>query len=231
MSSETIKTFTPRLSKPLATDKHYINYKYGGYNTCIVLDTNNGCVLPNCVGYAQGRFLELEEYNKCNWKLPACNAEDWYAKATQNGLSVGKDVRLGAVIVWGKGKLHNSSDGCGHVAVVEQIKSDGTIVISESGYKTFFFRTSTLKPPYSLKGYELLGFIYPSINYGVDELGQKDVEPTEPTITHKVVKGDTLWELSKKYLGSGSRYKEIMVANNLHTTVIRVGQVLVIPSK
>lgn len=233
MASNSTNNYIPRLSKPSAEDKHYINYKYGGYNTCIVLDTNNGYVLPNCVGYAQGRLLEINGYNKCDWKIPACNAEDWYEKANSNGLKVGTSIRLGAVIVWGKGKLHNSSDGCGHVAIVEQINSDGSIVISESGYKTFTFRTSVLKPPYNLKGYTLLGYIYPYKDYGVGSLGATDnsTNTNEQTITHTVCKGDTLWGISKKYLGSGTRYKEIMTVNNLRTTVINVGQVLKIPNK
>lgn len=48
---------------------------------------------------------------------------------------------------------------------------------------------------------------------------------------HKVVKGDTLWDLAKKYLGNGSRYKEIMTLNGLKSTVITVGQQLKIPKK
>ncbi len=49
--------------------------------------------------------------------------------------------------------------------------------------------------------------------------------------THKVVSGDTLWDLAAHYLGSGSRYKEIAQANGLSGSVISVGQVLVIPEK
>lgn len=40
--------------------------------------------------------------------------------------------------------------------------------------------------------------------------------PTEPPATpktHKVVKGDCLWNIAKKYLGKGSRYPEIKKAN------------------
>lgn len=48
---------------------------------------------------------------------------------------------------------------------------------------------------------------------------------------HTVVRGDTLWALAKKYLGSGTRYKEIMQLNGMTSEIIRVGQVLKIPAK
>lgn len=223
--------FVPRLTAPSTSSKYYINYRYGGYCTCIVLNEKTGYVLPNCVGYAQGRLLEEQNINKVDWKLPACNAEDWYNKAIEKGLSVGQTPRLGAVIVWSKGKLKTSSDGCGHVAVVEKIDTDGTITISESGYKTTMFKVEKIKPPYAYKsGYKFLGFIYPYVDFGTDQL-DKTVTPSSTEIVHTVVKGDTLWKLAVQYLGSGKRYTEIMALNNLSTTTIRVGQKLKIPCK
>ena len=50
---------------------------------------------------------------------------------------------------------------------------------------------------------------------------------------HQVVKGDTLWAVSKKYYGKGSRYPEIFEANRpmlAHPDKIYVGQVLRIPA-
>ncbi len=49
--------------------------------------------------------------------------------------------------------------------------------------------------------------------------------------TYTVKKGDTLWGISEKYLGKGTRYKEIMTLNNLKSDVINVGTVLKIPEK
>ena len=51
------------------------------------------------------------------------------------------------------------------------------------------------------------------------------------TRTHTVVRGDTLWALASTYLGSGSRYKEIMRLNGLTSEIIHVGQVLKMPAK
>lgn len=56
------------------------------------------------------------------------------------------------------------------------------------------------------------------------------VGSTATTKTHTVVKGDTLWQIAKKYLGNGARYTEIKKLNGLTSDVIKVGQVLKIPS-
>lgn len=45
-------------------------------------------------------------------------------------------------------------------------------------------------------------------------------------IVYTVKKGDTLWDLAKKYLGSGTRYKEIMKLNNLSNYRIYDGQII-----
>ena len=47
---------------------------------------------------------------------------------------------------------------------------------------------------------------------------------------HTVVKGDTLWDIAKKYLGNGSRYPEIKTLNNLTSNVIYSGWKLKIPN-
>ena len=48
---------------------------------------------------------------------------------------------------------------------------------------------------------------------------------------HTVVHGDTLWAIAKKYLGNGSRYKEIVSLNGLKSNVIYSGMKLKIPNK
>ena len=47
---------------------------------------------------------------------------------------------------------------------------------------------------------------------------------------HTVVKGDTLWGIAVKYLGNGTRYKEIKTLNGLTSDVIYSGQKLKIPN-
>ena len=56
-------------------------------------------------------------------------------------------------------------------------------------------------------------------------------KPAEETYRiHTVVKGDTLWDIAKKYLGDGSRYPEIKTLNGLDSNVIYSGWKLKIPN-
>lgn len=170
-----IMKFNKRTTAPSMTDKHFINYGKGGYNTCITINQQSGYVLPNCVGYAQGRLLELRGENKINWKLPACNAEDWYDKAKANGLQVGSTPKLGAVVVWRAGNTHNSADGAGHVAIVEEIKANGDIVVSQSAYggQEFYLSTLTKTSGYTYaKNRTLVGFVYAGVEFEEDKSEQ-----------------------------------------------------------
>lgn len=72
------------------------------------------------------------------------------------------------------------------------------------------------------------GFGVFTFPYG--ELIYRSPLPVEE-IYHVVQKGDTLWKISKKYLGNGAYYRRIMKANNLTSTVINVGQKLLIPTE
>ncbi|TCJ04092.1 LysM peptidoglycan-binding domain-containing protein [Cytobacillus praedii] len=42
-----------------------------------------------------------------------------------------------------------------------------------------------------------------------------------PAKTYKLVKGDSLWKIAQKFLGSGSRYKEIQKLNNIKESELR----------
>lgn len=48
-------------------------------------------------------------------------------------------------------------------------------------------------------------------------------------VVYTVVQGDTLWGLAQRFLGRGNRYKEIMTANGMTSTILRPGMVLQIP--
>jgi surface antigen len=152
-------TYQARLVEPSASNKNYINVSYGGYNYCIHI--RNGSVLPNCVGYAWGRWRELlGEYHK----LSRGNAENWWAN--NDGYERGQTPKVGAVICWRKGQAFNAKDGAGHVAIVEKVHSDGSITISQSAYGGARFSTKVLKKPYIYgSAYTLQGFIYCPINF------------------------------------------------------------------
>lgn len=155
--------FVPRLVKPEPGNKYYIRRASGGYSTAIQgKPTDPDCdVLANCVGYAVGRFHEIAKRPQFDL-IDAVNAENIFQNAISHGLETGDTPRLGAVMVWQKGATLSGSDGAGHVAVVEQIRSDTDIVTSESGYGAAkpFWTQSRRAPFPNGDGFTFLGFIY-----------------------------------------------------------------------
>ena len=152
--------YPPRTTPPASNDKNWIITSYGGYNKCI--EANHGSALPNCVGYAWGRWRELLGTDP---NLSTGNAETWWDY--NDGYKRGQSPKLGAVMVWQHGSSRDpgGADGAGHVAVVEEIKADGTVVWSESGWGwtggKIFQVSQGNKPNYvNWSGYKFLGFIY-----------------------------------------------------------------------
>lgn len=159
--------YAPRLTAPSTTDKNWLHYTKGGYNYCILI-SGSSCI-PNCVGYAWGRWREiLGAYHK----LSRANAENWWGN-TGDGYQRGQIPKVGAVICWRKGQAGNAADGAGHVAIVEKVNSDGSITTSNSGYGGTRFWTATYKYPYNVgSNYYFQGFIYnPAV---------KEETPTQP---------------------------------------------------
>lgn len=66
-------------------------------------------------------------------------------------------------------------------------------------------------------------------NFTMIDGGKEDVKDNVSEKTYMVQKGDTLWSISKKFLGDGVKWRKIYNYNNLTSTMIRVGQVLYIP--
>lgn len=163
--------FKPRLTRPESGNKYYIRKVSGGYSPAIKgSPTDKDCdVLHNCVGYAWGRFHEIAGVTTS--LFDPVNAENLFANAQSHGLKTGTVPKLGALIVWQKGATLSGSDGAGHVAVVEQINADGSIVTSESGYnaaKPFWttHRTNADGNWNGGTGYKFLGFVYQPENAG-----------------------------------------------------------------
>lgn len=121
--------------KPNKGNLYYVRKVSGGYNPCIAgKPTDPDCdVLANCVGYAVGRFNEIGGYKACKY-LGNKNAEDFVTLAKSQGLQISPTPTLGGCMVWSKGKTGDSTDGAGHVAIVEEIHTNGSITTSESGY-------------------------------------------------------------------------------------------------
>ena len=185
--------YSKRTKQPASDNKFYNSSKnpfvpkYGMFQ-------NGG----NCTCYAYGRFYELIGSKP---KLSTANAENWYKK--KDGYQRGSTPKLGAVICWQKGEVGNAKDGAGHVGVVEEIKYNGDIVISNSGWKSFLFKTRTLKKSdnYKISGYTLQGFIYCPIEFETEEPKKE-----EPKKEEKKTYSNGAESFNSKYR-SGKSYK------------------------
>lgn len=120
---------------------YYIQRSYGGYSPCI--EGNNahgllpfrGSVLPNCVGWATGRFNQIMGLNNCIY-LGSADAMNFMQFASSQGLETGMTPKLGACMVWDT----TSAQEGGHVAIVENIYSATSVYTSESHW-------NALNPP------------------------------------------------------------------------------------
>ncbi|MBR5404913.1 MAG: peptidoglycan-binding protein [Oscillospiraceae bacterium] len=152
--------FHPRLTAPEADNPYYIADDEGGLNPGIPRPKGSPLHFANCVFYALGRYAE----NFGKW-LPSVNAEDLIRAAKDMGLRVSQTPVPGALAVWAKGKTGDGTDGAGHVAAVEQVNRDGSIVTSESGWhanKSFWTQTRRDDGNWGQgRDYRFLGFILP----------------------------------------------------------------------
>ena len=228
--------FKPRLTKPERGNPYYNTKGNGGYSNAIKgKPTDPDCdVLSNCVGYAYGRFNEIGNYGFFKYLKPV-NAEQFVNYT--GGLTIGQTPKLGSCMVWKKGATLNGSDGAGHVAIVEQINADGSIVTSESGWGSKAFWTQTRKKGNGNwgagSGYTFLGFIYnPAVTDGEEPVAPAaPVAPADPNaeVIYTVRKGDTLGEIANRY---GTTYQVLAVYNGIaNPNLIDVGQKIKIPVK
>lgn len=191
-----VKKFIPRLMSPSTTDKYYLHVSKGGLNECIHI--GGGSCLPNCVGYAWGRFYEIIGERP---KLSRANAEMWYG-FTADGYKRSIAPTLGAISCWRKGAVGNEADGAGHVAVVERIEANGDIVTSNSAYGGSRFYTKTYKKSegYNFGAYKFQGFILPPVQIK-DNVPEMTSKPDETT-TVKI--GDIVEYKGKMQYGSST---------------------------
>lgn len=153
----------------------------------------------NCTWYAYGRYAEVRGAFA---NLPLGDAGTWYENATsfnRGDFSQGAQPQLGAIICF-KDSVNPSSHP-GHVTVVEQINSDGSIVVSQSGYSTSggntYFWTATVRREnqyregwYTAGGrnYYCQGFIY-----------NDNVSPPVPPTPVYTKKKMPLWMYLRRY--------------------------------
>lgn len=163
------------------------------------------CWLTVC-GYACGRFAEI--YNEITgatgikYNTLCCNAENFIERAKAAGLEVGTTPKPGAIICWQKGATLGSSDGAGHVAIVEQVIDNNHIYTSESGWGSNAFWN---QHRYNTNGrwgcnanYQFRGFIY---NPVVQEIVEVAPEP-------EIVAGpSSAFNIGDKVVINGPLYK------------------------
>jgi len=130
--------YVPRLTAPATDDPRWIMSSYGGYNDCIAGSYGPPSVLPNCTGYVHGRCMEIAGINTDNMGLSFGNAVTYYSQSSSDWIQ-SSEPSLGAVIVYSQ----NVGWEPGHVAIVEQIIDNDTIVISQSNYGGARFSTWT----------------------------------------------------------------------------------------
>ncbi len=212
------KTVPTRINAPPnKSNKYYLAPGGGGYNNSITPAYPS--VLPNCVGYARGRFAEICGY----WNNPPeGNGGQIYDIAKNAGWSVGQIPMVGAMIVWAR------PGHAGHVAVVERINLDKSLVISQSGYKDGYsfsnildykgnynsiaFSNATIQAPAYKFGssYYFKGFVYnPKVQSGeVTVGGQGYTNKLQDFVTEagKHIGEDYHWTSRMSGLGPGQHW-------------------------
>lgn len=125
----------------------------------------------------------------------------------------------------GSGDNKGHSD---HVGIVEKV-ANGKITVIEGNYSNSVKRRTLAVNGKYIRGYGVPKYDVEKVEK-VEEVIKKEAETTIQCV-HTVVKGDSLWNIAKKYLGNGGRYTEIMTLNGLTSTVIHANQKLKIPKK
>ena len=130
-------------------NRYYIRTVTGGLNGAVAGSPTQpyANVLDNCVGFANGRFNEawndpdLKGIEKSFHVQLVCNAENFIESAKRQGMKISSKPVVGGIMVWQKGRTLGGGDGAGHVAFVERVYDDGTILTSESGWASWAFKT------------------------------------------------------------------------------------------
>lgn len=113
--------FMPRLTRNGMLNSPYWYSNANGYYA-------GGNGLPNCTCYVYGRWWEILGSDP-SFLNSLGNGGQWYNNAP-SFLSKGRVPQLGAIACW----YDSTGRRLGHVAVVEEIRPNGDIVTSNSGY-------------------------------------------------------------------------------------------------
>ena len=202
--------FVERLTAPERNNPYY-------YQDNVFYQSGYG--LPNCTCYAWGRWYELLKEKP---RLCLGNASDWYYY-TEDGYKRGNTPSLGDIICF----INTQDPTIGHVAVVEKIYSDGSILTSNSDYGGRLFYLLKLNTSYYLgDNYKFLGFIKNPINYGENNGGGNNPNKEE-FMDYTIKYGDTLTSIANMF---GTTYEYLAKINNIpNPNIIYAGQTIKVP--
>lgn len=149
-----------RTNQPTEKDKYYVLSSFGGYAKGIAGSSGGKMVIPNCAGYAACRFNEYNNTGYMKFYAYWRNAEYFYEDGKKQGLKVGSTPKVGAILCW-----EGIGSAAGHVAFVEDVKPDGSIITSESAWQgTAFYTMHRYRESgnwgMNAKAYKFTGFIY-----------------------------------------------------------------------
>ncbi len=96
----------------------------------------------NCTWFAHGRMIQL---GYCTRALNSMrfSAHTWAGDAA-SGAVVSDEPVVHSIAYWDRGMFFNSN--LGHVAVVEEVREDGSILVSDSSVSGSAYRTYEIKP-------------------------------------------------------------------------------------
>jgi LysM repeat protein len=120
---------------------------FRGGGTIVPRYGGNGYDYGWCTWHAANRRIEIGRPLPTNLG----NAITWYSQAQRSGLPVGGQPQAGAVL-W-----HANLGGLGHVAFVERVNDDGSILVSDMNYPSWGRVTYRTVPPSEFGKYR---FIY-----------------------------------------------------------------------
>ena len=168
-------TYVPQLTA-YSPDNVYTDYRYTSHQ-------GNYFNMPNCVRYAYGRWWCILGYQPTGLGFLG-NAEEWFANCTAFTKVPAGDPncvpKLGAIACFADGPY----TGWGHVAVVEQIFSNGTVKFSEAAYPSgpwhrLVSGNSSNNWGYSW-AYRFQGFIYLPDSYDPPDSGPDPPPDPDP---------------------------------------------------
>ena len=205
-------SFSPRYEAPSYSNAYYYSDKNLYYSA--------GYGMPNCTAYAYGRAYEIlgHEPNLCPY-----NAELWYGWNQSNGYyNYGQQPAIGAIACW------SYPYGGGHVAVVEDIDSNGNLTLSNSAwsgiefYLTYADASEATYNPGGSSWWNFQGYIYVYKEPGEGYTAETTQPKNYSTGTYVVDVDDTLNMRS----GAGTGYSyvtSVKTGSKLNVTEIERG--------